>query len=81
MRRINRARLDGQVEDLAPMVHPEIVMIFPVCWPDSGREDLWPGGLGGLFPSCHQPAERFQALEVIACMDGYAATSTVPSSF
>lgn len=29
MRRINRVWLDGQVEDLAPMMHPEIVMTFP----------------------------------------------------
>ncbi|SRR5258708_1907731 len=29
MRRINRAWLDGQVEDLTPMVHKEIIMVFP----------------------------------------------------
>jgi hypothetical protein len=29
MRRINRVWLDGQVEGLTPMVHPEIVMTFP----------------------------------------------------
>jgi prepilin-type processing-associated H-X9-DG protein len=29
MRRINQAWLDGHVEDLAPMVHPEMVMVFP----------------------------------------------------
>jgi ketosteroid isomerase-like protein len=29
MHRVNRVWLDGQVEDLAPMVHPEIVMVFP----------------------------------------------------
>ncbi len=29
MRRINRIWLDGQVEDIAPMVHPEIVMVVP----------------------------------------------------
>lgn len=29
MRRINRVWLDGQVESLAPMVHPEMVMVFP----------------------------------------------------
>jgi ketosteroid isomerase-like protein len=29
MRRINRAWLDGNVEDLVPMVHPQIVMVFP----------------------------------------------------
>jgi ketosteroid isomerase-like protein len=29
MRQINRAWIDGQVEDLAALVHPEIVMVFP----------------------------------------------------
>ena len=29
MRRINQAWLEGQVEDLASMVHPEMVMVFP----------------------------------------------------
>jgi ketosteroid isomerase-like protein len=29
MHRINQAWLDGRVEDLAPMVHPEIIMVFP----------------------------------------------------
>ncbi len=29
MRRINRVWVDGQVEGLGPMVHPEIVMAFP----------------------------------------------------
>jgi ketosteroid isomerase-like protein len=29
MRRINRVWLDGQVEALTPMIHPEIVMALP----------------------------------------------------
>jgi hypothetical protein len=29
MRLINRAWLDGRVHDIAPAVHPEIVMVFP----------------------------------------------------
>ncbi len=29
LRRINRAWLDGRVDDLAPLVHPEIVMVIP----------------------------------------------------
>jgi ketosteroid isomerase-like protein len=29
MSQINQAWLNGQVQDLAPMVHPEIVMVFP----------------------------------------------------
>ena len=29
MGRINRAWLDGQVEDLGPLLHPEVVMVVP----------------------------------------------------
>jgi len=29
IQRINRLWLNGQVEDLGPLVHPEIVMVFP----------------------------------------------------
>ena len=29
IQRINRLWLNGQVEDLGPMVHPEVVMVFP----------------------------------------------------
>ncbi len=29
MRQINKAWLDGRLEDLAPMIHPKIVMVFP----------------------------------------------------
>jgi ketosteroid isomerase-like protein len=29
MQRINQAWLNGQVDDLAPMVHPDIVMVLP----------------------------------------------------
>ena len=29
LRRINRAWLDDQIEDLIPLVHPEVVMTFP----------------------------------------------------
>jgi ketosteroid isomerase-like protein len=29
MLRINRAWLDGHFDDLAPMLHPEVVMVFP----------------------------------------------------
>jgi hypothetical protein len=57
VRRINRARLDGQFEDLALMVHREILMIFPVCGRIQGREDLLAGWIKGLIPSSHQPAE------------------------
>lgn len=44
MRRINRAWLDGQVEDLAPMVHPEIVMVLPgFAGRIQGREEFLAG--------------------------------------
>jgi Domain of unknown function (DUF4440) len=29
MRQINRAWLNGQIENLTPMLHPEIIMVFP----------------------------------------------------
>jgi ketosteroid isomerase-like protein len=29
MRRINRTWIDGRVDDLAPLVHPDVVMVFP----------------------------------------------------
>ena len=44
MRRINRAWLDGHVEDLAPMVHPEIVVVIPgFTGRIQGREDFLAG--------------------------------------
>jgi nuclear transport factor 2 (NTF2) superfamily protein len=44
MRRINQAWLDGQVEDLASMVHPEVVMVFPdFSGTIQGRENFLAG--------------------------------------
>ena len=44
MRQINQAWLSGQVEDVAPMVHPEIVMVFPdFAGRIQGREDFLAG--------------------------------------
>jgi ketosteroid isomerase-like protein len=44
MRQINQAWLKGQVQDLAPMVHPEIVMVFPgFAGRIQGREDFLAG--------------------------------------
>jgi ketosteroid isomerase-like protein len=44
MRLINRVWLDGRVEDLAEMVHPEIVMVFPdFSGTIQGREDFLAG--------------------------------------
>lgn len=44
MRQINQAWLKGQVEDLAPLVHSEIVMVFPdFAGKVQGREDFLAG--------------------------------------
>jgi ketosteroid isomerase-like protein len=44
MRRINQAWVHGHVEDLASMVHPEIVMVFPgFTGRVQGQEDLLAG--------------------------------------
>jgi ketosteroid isomerase-like protein len=44
MRLINQAWRNGQVEDLAQMVHPEIVMVFPdFTGSIQGREDFLAG--------------------------------------
>ena len=44
MRRINQAWLDGKVDDLATVVHPEIVMVFPgFSGTAQGREGLLAG--------------------------------------
>ena len=44
MRRINRAWLDGQIEDLAPMVHPEVVIVVPgYTVRAKGREEFLAG--------------------------------------
>jgi hypothetical protein len=44
MRQINRAWLDGQVQDLAPMVHSEMIMVFPdFAGRMQGREEFLAG--------------------------------------
>ena len=44
IRRINRVWLEGQVEDLGPMIHPEIVMVFPgFAGRMQGREEFLAG--------------------------------------
>jgi hypothetical protein len=44
MRRINEVWLNGRVEDLAPMVHPEIVVVFSdFTGRVQGREDFLAG--------------------------------------
>ena len=44
MRQINQAWLNGRIEDLVPMVHPEMVMVFPgFAGAVQGREDVLAG--------------------------------------
>jgi ketosteroid isomerase-like protein len=55
MRRINRLWLDGDVEALAPMVHPDIVMVFPgFTGRIEGREDF----LGGFRDFCQNTKDH-----------------------
>jgi len=50
MRRINRVWIDGQVERLAPIVHPDIVMALPgFTGQIQGREEF----LAGFRDFCH----------------------------
>ena len=44
LRQINQAWIDGQIGDLAPMLHPEIVMVFPnFAGRIQGRDDFLAG--------------------------------------
>jgi hypothetical protein len=44
IRRINRVWLEGQVEELGPMIHPEIVMVFPgFAGRTQGRQEFLAG--------------------------------------
>jgi len=53
MREINRAWLNGRVEDLAPLVHSEVVMVFPdFAGKIQGREDF----LAGFRDFCQNAA-------------------------
>jgi hypothetical protein len=50
MHRINRSWLDGRVDDLAALVHPEIVLVFPgFAGRAQGRDEL----LAGFRDFCH----------------------------
>jgi ketosteroid isomerase-like protein len=66
MRRINQAWLSGQVDELAPFVHPEIVMVFPgFSGRIQGKEDF----LAGFHDFCqnakvHEFHEREQQVDV-----------------
>jgi hypothetical protein len=44
MRRINQAWLDGRLDDLAPLVHPDVIMVFPgFTGRIQGRDELLAG--------------------------------------
>lgn len=66
MRQINQAWLKGRVEDLAPLVHSEIVMFFPdFAGKVQGREDF----LAGFRDFCrnatiHEFHEHDQQIDV-----------------
>ncbi len=66
MHQINRAWLEGQVEDLVPMIHPEIVMVFPgFSGRIQGRKDF----LAGFRDFCqnariHEFRERDHQVDV-----------------
>lgn len=51
MQQINRAWLDGRIEDLAPMLHPAIVMVFPGF---SGRATGRDAFVAGFADFCQQ---------------------------
>jgi hypothetical protein len=55
MRRINQAWLAGRVDDLAPMLHPEIVMVFPGF---SGRVQGRDALLAGFRDFCQNATMR-----------------------
>jgi hypothetical protein len=66
MARINRAWLDGQLDDLEPLVHPEIVMVFPGF---SGRIQGRDQFLAGFRDFCsnakvHEFGEHDQQIDV-----------------
>jgi len=66
MRRINRAWLDGRVEDLRPMLHPEIVMVMPGF---AGRGQGSEQFLAGFHDFCqnakvHEFQEQDQQVDV-----------------
>jgi hypothetical protein len=63
MRRINQAWLDGRVEDLAALVHPEMVMVFPdFTGRAQGRENFL-AGFGDFLQSATIHEFREQDLQ------------------
>jgi uncharacterized protein (TIGR02246 family) len=67
MRKINQAWLDGRLNDLAPLVHPEIVMVFPGF---SGRVQGRDAFLAGFEDFCqsaivHQFREDDRQVDVV----------------
>lgn len=66
MRRINRAWIDGEVQDLRSMLHPEMIMAFPGF---TGRSQGRDGFLAGFRDFCenatvHEFREHDQQVDV-----------------
>jgi hypothetical protein len=74
MRQINQAWLTGRVQDLAPMVHPEIVMVFPdFAGKIQGREDF----LAGFRDFCQNATiEEYSELDQQVDVAGDSAVIT-----
>src|ERR1700722_17012840 len=68
MGKITRAWLDGRVQDLAPLLHPEVVMVFPgFTGRGQGRKDV----LAGFDDFCrnatmHQFRDFDHQIDVVA---------------
>jgi hypothetical protein len=69
MNRINRSWLDGRVDDLAALVHPEVVVVFPGFVGQShGRDEL----LAGFRDFCqnatvHEFREQNIQIDIVGC--------------
>jgi len=74
MHRINRVWLDGKVEDLAPMVHREVVMALPgLGGTIQGRDQL----LAGFRDFCENAkVHQFQDYDLQADIPGHTAVIT-----
>ncbi len=71
MRRINEAWLAGRVQDLAPLVHPGVVMVLPGF---GGREQGRQNFLGGFHDFCkNAKVQEFQEQDLEADVVGTTA--------
>lgn len=70
MRQINRAWLDGRVEDLAPMVHPDIVIVLPRFTGRIAGREAFLAGLHDFSQNAtiHQFREHDQQIDIAGDM-------------